>query len=49
MLEQATVTALPDKATPDPRQLFSMETFRAAAKADVGNEACACLCACACL
>jgi hypothetical protein len=50
MLEHATVVATqPTPAAVETPKLFAMETFRAAAKADVGDEACICACLCACV
>jgi hypothetical protein len=43
-------TAQPATSTKqESRKLFSMETFKPAVKADVGNEICACGCVCICV
>ena len=51
MLETATRTASPDATTLalQTTELFQMETFRPALKANTGNELCACICVCACV
>ena len=51
MLETATRTASPDVTALalQTTELFQMETFRPALKANTGNELCACICVCACV
>lgn len=51
MLETATRTTSPDATTLalQTTELFQMETFRPALKANTGNELCACVCVCACV